>query len=143
MTDLADTLIEQSEGCVLTAYRDTRGLWTIGVGHLLDQSKDWTGYAITQQEADAFLADDTSAARALAADFPYFSSMNDVRQAVCVSMCFQLGSKPLNWTNFIAALHLQDYTAAAAAGRDSDWWRTQTRKRAEREMQMLETGIWS
>lgn len=142
MTDLADTLIEESEGCVLTAYKDTRGLWTIGVGHLLTQDHDWTGYEITQQEADAYLADDTSYARVIATGFPHFEAMNDVRQAVCISMCFQMGAKPLHWPEFMTALNDEDYTAAAAAGRDSDWWRVQTHKRAEREMKMLETGNW-
>jgi lysozyme len=142
MTDLADQLIEESEGEDLTAYKDTRGLWTIGVGHLLDQSKDWTGYTITQAQADTLLEADMGAARSYAAAFPNFASMNDVRQAVCVSMCFQMGAKPLHWPHFMAALGIPDYTAAATAGRDSDWWRTETPKRAEREMQMLETGSW-
>jgi lysozyme len=141
MTDLALQLIEESEGCRLTAYKDTRGLWTIGVGHLLTQDRDWTGYAITQQEADAFLSADSTQARALAVEFPYFQSMNEVRQAVCISMCFQMGSKPLSWPHFIQALHLQDYTSAAAAGLDS-LWAVQTPVRAQREMKMLESGAW-
>lgn len=143
MTDLALQLIKESEGCELVAYKDTRDLWTIGYGHLLDpQTQDWGGYAITQQEADAFLEDDMGTARNLANGFPYFASMNDVRQAVCISMCFQMGAKPLHWPNFMAALEAQDYTATAAAGRDSEWRRVQTPKRAEREMKMLETGNW-
>lgn len=142
MHDLAPQLIKESEGCELVAYKDTRGLWTVGVGHLLDpQDKDWSGYAITQQEADAFLQEDMMTARNLASGFPYFASMNDVRQAVCVSMCFQMGAKPLHWPHFIAALEAQDYHAAAVAGLDS-LWHQQTPKRAEREMSMLETGNW-
>lgn len=142
MPDLADTLIEESEDCVLTAYRDTRGLWTVGVGHLMDQAHDWTGYTITQEQADEWLEQDSAHARVLATGFPYFRSMNEVRQAVCISMCFQLGNKPLYWPHFMAALSAQDYVAAATAGRDSEWWRTQTPKRAEREMRMLESGQW-
>ena len=142
MTDLADRLITESEGCRLTAYKDTRGLWTIGIGHLLDNSYDRTGYTITQEEADELLEQDTKQARQEATGFPNFFQMNEVRQAVCISMCFQLGSKPLYWPHFMAALQIPDYTAAAIAGRDSDWWRVQTPKRAEREMKMLETGEW-
>jgi lysozyme len=142
MTDLADKLITESEGCRLTAYKDTRGLWTIGVGHLLDNSYDRTGYTITQEEANELLDQDTKKARQEATGFPHFFNMNEVRQAVCISMAFQLGTKPLHWPNFMAALEAEDYSAAATAGRDSDWWRVQTRKRAEREMQMLESGLW-
>jgi lysozyme len=142
MTDLAEKLIEESEGLKLTAYKDSLGLWTCGYGHLLPQDRDWTGYQMTQQEAEAFLGEDMSKARMLATEFPHFTDMNEVRQAVCTSMAFQLGSKPLHWPNFMAALGREDYAQAATAGRDSDWWRVQTPKRAEREMRMLETGLW-
>jgi lysozyme len=142
MSDLAQTLIEESEGCVLVAYKDTLGFWTVGVGHRLTDGKDWTGYTITQEQADTLLQADMGASRSYAAAFPNFSSMNDVRQAVCVSMCFQLGSKPLHWPNFMAALRASDYTAAQAAGLDS-LWAKQTPQRAQREMQMLQSGVWS
>jgi lysozyme len=141
MSDLASALIEQSEGCELTAYKDTQGLWTIGVGHLLAQTQDYTGYTITQDQADQFLAEDMSRSRMLATEFPNYQTMNDVRQAVCVSMCFQLGSSPLHWPHFIAALKIPDYVQAAAQGLDS-LWAQQTSNRAKREMQMLSTGIW-
>jgi GH24 family phage-related lysozyme (muramidase) len=142
LADLAETLIEEMEGLQLTAYEDVRRLWTIGYGHLLDQTKDWTGYTITQDQAEAWLAEDMTRARGLAAGFPYFSQLGDVRQGCLVSMCFQLGAKPLYWPNFMAALEAKDYAAAATAGRDSDWWRWQTPKRAELEMTMLQSGQW-
>lgn len=142
MPDLAEQLVREEEGFSLEAYKDSRGLWTIYTGHLLSQDRDWTGYTGTQQEADAFWGEDSSRARMLATEFPYFTSMNEVRQAVCVSLCFQMGDKTLHWPNFMKAMYAQDYTAAAAAGRDSDWWRVQTPKRAEREMQMLDSGLW-
>jgi lysozyme len=141
MTDLAQKLIEESEGIRLTSYKDTLGKWTIGVGHLLDQSKDWTGYTITQTQAETLLQADMGASRSYAGVFPNYYSMNEVRQAVCVSMCFQLGSKPLHWPNFMAALKAQDYSAASAAGLDS-LWAQQTLKRAQREMAMLQSGVW-
>lgn len=143
MTDLADILIEQSEGCQLEAYKDTLGLWTIGWGHLLQpQGIDWTGSTIDQAQADQWLDEDTAQARVLAAQFPNFAGMSDVRQAVLISMTFQMGGKPLTWPNFMAALKDTDYTAAAAAGRDTDWWRDETHARAEREMSMLESDEW-
>lgn len=143
MVDLAETLVAEEEGCKLQAYRDTRGLWTIGYGHLLpDQSHDYSNFVWTQAQADAQLEMNLSTARMIAPRFPWFTFMNEVRQAVCVSMAFQLGDKPLHWPNFDAALTARNYVAAAGAGRDSAWWRVQTPKRAEREMSMLETGAW-
>lgn len=55
--------IKQSEGCKLVAYRDSLDYWTIGYGHLLDQTKDWVGHTITQDQADAYLADDLTQAQ--------------------------------------------------------------------------------
>jgi lysozyme len=139
MSDLAEQLIEESEGLQLTAYKDTRGLWTVGWGHLLDQSKDWGGYTITREFADALLEADMVAARHYAALFPHFAELDEVRQAVLISMCYQMGAKPLHWPNFVAALTVPDYTAASFAGLDS-LWAEQTPQRAKREMQMLMTG---
>jgi lysozyme len=142
MTDLAQSMIEYFEDLKLTAYKDTRGFWTIGYGHLLSQDHDWSGYAIDQAAADAWLDQDMTEARADAAQFPHFSDMNDVRQAVCVSMCFQMGTKPLSWPKFNEALKAQDYITASKAGLDSEWAREETPERASLEMAMLNSGVW-
>jgi GH24 family phage-related lysozyme (muramidase) len=47
-------LIEEFEGCELTAYQDSGGVWTIGYGHT--PAKE--GEAITQAEADELLEQD-------------------------------------------------------------------------------------
>ena len=141
MTDLAQVLVERFEGCRLKAYEDTLGKWTIGWGHLLSNEEDWSGYTITQLTADEWLQEDLGDARVLAEEFPYFPNLNEVRQAVLTSMCFQMGGAPLRWPSFMAALEAEDYTAAAAAGRDSEWYR-QTPARAEAEMTMLDIGTY-
>lgn len=46
------------EGTNFVAFRDSLGFWTIGYGHLLDQSIDWSGHTITQQTSDNILAAD-------------------------------------------------------------------------------------
>lgn len=149
MADLADQLVEEEEGPpALVAFRDTMGLWTIGRGHLLpDQSHDYTGYTWTPAQAAFQQEHDMEIARALAPRYPGFPGVDfenvvTPRAAVIVSMAFQLYAKPLKWPNFMAALTAGDYTAAAAAGRDTEWCRVQTPKRAMRAMQMLDTDIW-
>jgi lysozyme len=50
-------LIEEFEGCKLTAYQDQNGIWTVGYGHT-----GWNvtrGTTITQAVAAAFLIEDT------------------------------------------------------------------------------------
>lgn len=142
MTDLAEVLVMQEEQCRLISYLDTEGVPTNGWGHT-GPDVYYPGQVITQDKADAWLVDDMKSARATASEYPnYYTDMNEVRQAVLVSMSYQMGSKPLHWPHFMAFLRAKDYTSAAEAGRDSDWWRDQTRTRAEREMTMLETGLW-
>jgi lysozyme len=136
---IVDDLIRKYEGCRLTAYRDSLGLWTCGWGHLLDQSVDWPGYTITQDQADTWLEQDISTAQLIAVRFPHWYSLNEVRQAVLTSLCFQMGTKPLYWPQFNLELEKQDYHEAAIAGMDSRW-AEQTPARAKEEMAMLESG---
>ena len=48
-------LIKSFEGCHLTAYKCPAGVWTIGYGHTAGVT---SGMAITQAQADAYLASD-------------------------------------------------------------------------------------
>jgi lysozyme len=51
-------LIQSFESCRLTAYRDPRGIWTIGWGH----TPASPGQTCTQAQADAWFLADTAAA---------------------------------------------------------------------------------
>lgn len=139
MSFLTD-LIKKYEGCRLEAYKDSLGYWTIGWGHLMDQSLDWTGTTITQEKADEYLANDIGHAQVLASSFPHWGSLNEIRQAVLTSMCFQLGNKPLYWPHFMLALEDKDYTKAGIEGLNS-LWASQTPGRATSEMALLESGL--
>lgn len=140
MTSLAEVLVGEEEGREPCAYQDTRGLWTIGIGCLVDKSMPGAG--LCDDAIGAQFTHDSLRARQSAAKFPHFSDLNEVRQAVLVSMCFQLGEKPLHWPNFVRALEQRDYNGAATHGLDSDWARDQTPARAKRQMQMLASGQW-
>lgn len=48
-------LIKSFEGCELSAYQDSVGVWTIGYGHTVGVKK---GDKITQAQADKMLAED-------------------------------------------------------------------------------------
>jgi lysozyme len=61
-SDLArHNLTEQFEGCKLVAYRDSKGVLTIGYGHT---SHVFEGQTCTQEEADTWLAQDIAVAEA-------------------------------------------------------------------------------
>lgn len=139
MTDLLEQLLDEEEGEKPYVYPDSKGFWTIARGVCVDRRV--AGAGLPQAAIAAANEVKTEEARQRAMSLPGFDRCNDVRQAVLISMCFQLGTLAA-WHDFKSALAMDDYKAAAAAGRDSDWWRTETPKRAEREMKMLETGVW-
>ena len=56
-------VIKRFEGCRLTAYQDSVGVWTIGYGHTVGVKK---GDRITQYQADQFLREDLAKFEAVA-----------------------------------------------------------------------------
>ncbi len=58
-------LVKQFEGCVLTAYQDDNGIWTIGYGSTTDVTP---GMTITQAQADERLQADLTVAETSVAD---------------------------------------------------------------------------
>jgi lysozyme len=140
MTDLASQLVGEEEGREAFAYPDTRGFLTIGIGALVDKRVHGAA-GLCSEAIDAQFAHDSTRARADAMRLLGFERCNDVRQAVLVSMCFQLGDLH-DWPNFRRAIEVGDYSTAAQHGLDSDWARTQTPKRANRQMRMLASGEW-
>jgi lysozyme len=138
MIDLVQTLLEREEGRSATAYQDDRGYWTIGIGALVDAR--FPGAGLCDAAIDVQFAHDSASARAEAADVPGFDRCNEVRQAVVISMCFQLGSLA-DWPKFRAALGADDYDAAADEMLASQW-HTQTPARCERAAQMMRSGAF-
>lgn len=139
--DQTEQLIGEEEGRKATVYADSRGIQTIGIGCVVDPKVPGAG--LCDDAIDVQFDHDSVAARHLATLYPHFADLSPIRQAVIISLCFQMGTKPLGWTQFRGALERQDYAAAAAAGRQTLWAQQQTPKRAEREMRMLETDTWS
>lgn len=113
-TKLAE-MLRRHEGCVLRPYQDTTGNTTIGMGRNL------TAKGISQDEADLMLRNDILAARAEAAKYPFFASLNEPRQDVIISMVFNMGSKINLFRGTLACLSNADYQGAAREMLDSRW----------------------
>ena len=139
MTSTERELLRQDlirdEGLRLTVYTCPAGYQTIGVGRNLE------GRGITRSEAMVLLDNDINACLEDLASFGWWGALNPVRQRALLNMRFQLGSKGFRaFTQMLAALDRRDYTAAAAAARDSKWARTDSPERAKRVTAQLETG---
>jgi lysozyme len=138
-------ILEQDEGRVPYAYKDSLGYWTIGVGRLIDKAK---GGRLNDSEIDLMLSNDIDeCVEDLRKDLPWFDSLSDVRQAVLVSMRFNLGPEPFDhdgykdWPIFVSQVKEGAYTEAAQNMR-STLWAKQVKGRSERLAKMMETDQW-
>lgn len=96
--DIAVYFLKTAEGCRLTAYRDSAGVWTIGWGHTGPEVVE--GLTITLSQAVAYLlADATLAALrlAVAVHDDVLAGLSDHQYAALISFTFNLGEEP-GWT---------------------------------------------
>lgn len=108
--------IRQREGCRLTAYRDSVGVLTIGVGHTgrMSAPKVFAGMKITSAQADAFLAADLApvdAAIAAAVKVPLTQNQYDA----CASLAFNIGTGGFIGSTVVHKLNAGDMHGAAEA----------------------------
>jgi lysozyme len=133
-----DKLIQElvrDEGKRLTPYRDTAGKLTIGVGRNLDDT------GISDFECDLMLSNDIDKhCSELDQFFPWWKSLDEVRQRVLANMCFNLGVSRLSGFKLaLSAMQSGNYVEAANQMKNSAWY-TQVGNRAVRLCYMMENG---
>lgn len=120
------------------AYQDSKGLWTIGVGRLIDKSKK---AGLTAEECDYLLNNDVKECEAeLDAALPWWRALDPVRQRVLLDMRFNLGlTTLLTFKNTLA--HIQNKKwEEAAKGMLASLWAKQVGVRAITLAEMMRTG---
>jgi len=158
---LKDQLILH-EGLKLKPYKCPANKWTIGVGRNLEDvglSKDeqfklfgtfglnrkevidgLLTRGITKEEALYLLDNDIENYTADVKRFPWFESLNPVRQKVIVDMCFNLGLAGLKgFRKMIGHLEVGAYFNAAEEMKDSKWY-WEVGNRSRRLVKMMATG---
>jgi len=131
--------VRAHEGCVLTAYQDSLGFWSIGIGRLIDARK---GGGITLEEAEYLLGHDLAAAHHdLEVTLPWWAELDEVRQRALIELRFNLGMAGLllfRWT--LAHLQAREYTQAAESLLVSKWAQQVGPRRSARLAEMLREG---
>jgi len=124
------------EGLRLKPYTDAVGKLTIGVGRNL------TDKGLSSQEAMLLLDHDVDEAVTDCATFPWFVTLDSVRQRAIVDLRFNLGPGGFRlFKHLIAAMAQQDYTRAARELVASKWFGQVGPTRAAHLRAMLETGV--
>ena len=116
--------IKLNEGIRKTAYQDTLGNWTIGVGHLikLPDEEYLIDAKLNDLEVDQIFITDLNQAIDDARKFIDANSIPDEAFEVVVDMAFNLGlPKLLKFKNFQQALREKDFVKASEEMLDSRW----------------------
>jgi lysozyme len=110
-SDAGVAAIRAFEGCVLEAYQDTGGVWTIGVGHTgPDVIK---GLKWRQTQADAMLAQDLARFE-VAVDAAVHLALSQGQFDALVSLAFNIGARAFSESTLVRKLNAGDVAGAGA-----------------------------
>lgn len=130
--------LKQDEGVRESAYTDSLGYLTIGVGRLIDAR---VGGKLSPDEIDMLLEHDIDQAeRAAKVLFQGFESLSDARKAVLVAMAFNLGGARLAaFQRLREAVSAGAWEQAATEMLDSRW-AEEVGERAKRLARQMKEG---
>ena len=137
--DILRTQLSTDEGYRESAYQDSLGYWTIGIGHLIDGRK---GGKLSRDVILLIFAEDVFHAEAGAHRLlPNFDDLSDKRKAVVINMVFQLGEDGLGaFHNTLLAIQEGRWDDAADAMLSSKVAQEQTPERWLRHAQNMREG---
>lgn len=138
MTPFLTQDLMRDEGCRLTAYQDTLGIWTCGWGHAhVPPNTVWSA----EKAAQVLQEDISMAIKALDRNASWWRTLNDARQDVMVNLTFNMGWGGLStFKNTLAAIKAGNFEQAAYGLLDSKW-ATQVHGRATRLAKQMRTGV--
>lgn len=106
----ASKIVGQEEGCSLVSYQDSRGVWTVGYGHIRGVGPNMH---ITQAQADAWRLEDLQeTAGYVQADVKVPLNPNQLN--ALISFTFNEGEGHLRSSTLLFKLNQGDFVGAAA-----------------------------
>lgn len=132
--------LRRDEGVEKSAYQDSLGYWTIGVGRLIDKRK---GGGLSDKEIDFLLNNDIEEVEeALGARVSFYKSLDEARRGVLLNMAFNLGIDGLlAFKNTLRLVGEGKYKEASVEMLKSKW-AAQVGNRAVRLSKQMATGEW-
>ncbi|MGC9195352.1 MAG: glycoside hydrolase family protein [Syntrophobacteraceae bacterium] len=114
-------MIEEDEGLRSRPYKDTKGIWTAGIGHNLESHGDmgdlptWLKKGVPDDTIKGWFNEDIDAATTCCAQIfsPEFELLPDDVQRVLVDMAFDLMYELWDWRILRAAIAEQNWAKAA------------------------------
>lgn len=140
MTKKLLEMLKRHEGAVVengrhVPYRCPAGKLTIGYGRNIEE------FGLSEDEVEYLLDNDIARIiKELSSEYPWFSSLDDVRKDAIIDISFNLGATRLRgFKRALAAMEVADYKAASTEFLDSKWAR-QVGGRALELADMIRTG---
>ena len=137
------TYTQGNEGCRLTAYQDTLGIWTIGYGHTGPEVCE--GLVWTQDQADAAFLQNYDFATNQATNVLgvlAWTQLDPIRRAALTDMTYQLGGNGVSkFAHMLSGLRQRDWQTAHDQCLASIYAQ-QTPNRAKNNAQIYLTGDW-
>jgi len=120
-------MIKTHEGVRTKPYKDSVGLWTIGVGHLIGDGKtlppEWNR-EFTMSEIDKLFMQDYEHHKKAAEKIPAFDKLNKMGQAALIDLTFNMGPAWYKkWPTLMKQLLAGDFQGAADNLKDSTWYK--------------------
>lgn len=137
-------MIKQHEGVRTKPYKDSVGLWTVGVGHLIGDGKslppEWNK-EFTMQEVDALFAQDYEHHKKMAEKSPGWELANDKGKGALIDLAFNMGGGWFKkFKNAASKLASGDFKGAADELVDSQWYK-QVKGRAVTIVNLIRDGV--
>ena len=129
------------EGKEKSAYQDSLGFWTIGIGRLIDARKN---AGLSDDEMVYLLNNDLEQCEIELSHFDFWTPLDRIRQDVIVELCFNIGLHGvLEFKQMIASLQSKDYAAAAMHLLNSTWAKQVKVGRADNMAARLKDGVYA
>ena len=133
-------MIMRHEGVKTKPYKDSLGLWTIGVGHLIGDGHslpdEWNREFSMQEIMDLF-DKDYPAYAAAAAKIPNFDKLNSQGRGALIDITYNMGQAWWHkWKQFTKFMQAFDIPDAVSSLTDSIWYK-QVGRRAQEDIGLL------
>tara|TARA_S200002703_G_C3785158_1_gene242045 strand:+ start:798 stop:1667 length:870 start_codon:yes stop_codon:yes gene_type:complete len=144
--DTVKAFLELNEGNKNEPYKDSRGNWTVGIGHYIGKTlperfknADGTPKILTDTQVQMLFEKDYKEHKEDASKLPMYNQLDNKGKQALIDLTFNMGNEVFNeneWPKFFAALENKDLKTAAKELKNSKWY-NQVADRAPRVVKLI------
>jgi GH24 family phage-related lysozyme (muramidase) len=146
------SFVEENEGRKNIPYKDTKGLWTVGVGHFIGKelpakykNADGTPRTLSDEEVQTLFDEDYAKHKKEASSLPMYDQLDSKGKQALIDLTFNMGLSKFNedkWPKFFKALKNKDLKTAAEELKDSEWFK-EVKTRAPKVISLIKEASFT